>query len=62
MAGEDIHTLAQLLGHKDLRMAARYQHLSPTYLTTAVNRLDDVFGHQSVTGEDLLETDSSITH
>jgi site-specific recombinase XerD len=25
----DIHTVAQLLGHKDLRMAARYQHLSP---------------------------------
>jgi DNA invertase Pin-like site-specific DNA recombinase len=28
-AGADIHTVAQLLGHKDLRMAARYQHLSP---------------------------------
>lgn len=31
MRGEDIHTVAQLLGHKDLRMAARYQHLSPTF-------------------------------
>ena len=29
MKGADIHTVAQLLGHKDLRMAARYQHLSP---------------------------------
>jgi integrase len=29
MNGVDIHTVAQLLGHKDLRMAARYQHLSP---------------------------------
>ncbi len=28
MQGADIHTVAQLLGHKDLRMAARYQHLS----------------------------------
>jgi hypothetical protein len=28
MKGADIHTVAQLLGHKDLRMAARYQHLS----------------------------------
>ena len=26
MQGADIHTVAQLLGHKDLRMAARYQH------------------------------------
>jgi integrase len=29
MKGADIHTVAQLLGHKDLGMAARYQHLSP---------------------------------
>jgi integrase len=27
MKGTDIHTVAQLLGHKDLRMAARYQQL-----------------------------------
>ena len=26
MKGADIHTVGQLLGHKDLRMAARYQH------------------------------------
>jgi integrase len=25
MSGADIHTVAQLLGHKDLRMASRYQ-------------------------------------
>ena len=42
MAGADIHTVAQLLGHKDLRMAARYQHLSPAFLAEAVNRLDVV--------------------
>lgn len=44
MRGADIHTVAQLLGHKDLRMAARYQHLSPGYLAEAVAALDDVFG------------------
>ncbi len=32
MSGADIHTVAQLLGHKDLRMASRYQHLSPFWL------------------------------
>jgi len=32
MAGADIHTVAQILGHKDLRMAARYQHLSPVFM------------------------------
>ncbi len=52
MQGADIHTVAQLLGHKDLRMAARYQHLSPAFLADAVNSLDTVFGdlsHHSVT-------------
>jgi integrase len=40
MQGADIHTVAQLLGHKDLRMAMRYQHLSPAMLSEAVNGLD----------------------
>lgn len=43
MQGADIHTVAQLLGHKDLRMAARYQHLSPKFLAVAVATLDSVF-------------------
>ena len=57
MQGADIHTVAQLLGHKDLRMAARYQHLSPAYLAEAVGRLDGVFGdlrYQSVTEKKAL--------
>jgi len=52
MKGADIHTVAQLLGHKDLRMAARYQHLSPAFLADAVKQLDGVFGvscYQGVT-------------
>jgi integrase len=44
MGGADIHTVAQLLGHKDLRMAARYQHLSPDFLADAVGKLEKVFG------------------
>ena len=43
LQGADIHTVAQVLGHKDLRMAMRYQHLSPEYLGAAMNRLDTVF-------------------
>jgi integrase len=51
MRGADIHTVAQLLGHKDLRMAARYQHLSPQFLADAVGQLDETFKlcHQYVT-------------
>ncbi len=47
----------RLLGHKDLRMAARYQHLSSSFLTDAVGKLDGVFGtvrYQDVTGPKLL--------
>jgi hypothetical protein len=55
MEGADIHTVAQLLGHKDLRMAMRYQHLSPEFLADAVGRPDKAFGKnlcpRSVTGK-----------
>jgi integrase len=47
MAGADIHTVALILGHKDLRMAARYQHLSPAFMAEAVGRLDPFFGLES---------------
>lgn len=43
MQGADIHTVAQLLGHKDLRMAARYQHLSPAFLADAVAKLETAY-------------------
>lgn len=51
MNGADIHTVALVLGHKDLRMAARYSHLSPGFLAEAVQRLDGTFElcHQYVT-------------
>jgi integrase len=44
MRGADIHVVALQLGHKDLRQAARYQHLAPTFLQDAVRGLDTVFG------------------
>jgi integrase len=44
MQGADIHTVATVLGHRDLRMAARYQHLSSEFLGAAVGRLDSIFG------------------
>ena len=43
MNGADIHTVALILGHKDLRMAARYQHLSPAFLSDAVKLLDTAY-------------------
>jgi site-specific recombinase XerD len=43
MKGADLHTVGQLLGHKDLRMTARYSHLNPEYLGTAASKLDQIF-------------------
>ncbi len=64
MQGADIHTVALLLGHKDLRMAARYQHLSPAFLVEAVGRLDAVFGefhYQDVTAPKMLEASATVS-
>jgi integrase len=46
MKGADIHTVALILGHKDLRMAARYQHLSPSFLSDAVKLLDGAYAEK----------------
>ena len=64
MQGADIHTVAQLLGHKDLCMAARYQHLSPAFLADAVARLDVVFAlpcHQGVTAMEPLCVEAAVS-
>jgi hypothetical protein len=55
MNGADIHTVALIPGHKDLRMAARYQHLSPAFLSDAVKLLD------SASAEKALEASCSCT-
>ena len=64
MSGADIHTVAQLLGHKDLRMAARYQHLSSSFLTEAVGKLDSVFEavrYQDANARNLLTEGESVS-
>ena len=47
MKGADIHTVALILGHMDLRMAARYQHLSPAFLSEAVKLLDGAYAESA---------------
>jgi hypothetical protein len=39
MAGVDLHTVGELLGHRDPKMTMRYAHLSPAHKVAAVEKL-----------------------
>jgi integrase len=41
MKGASLRAVAELLGHRGLRMVMRYAHLSPAYLSSEVGLLDD---------------------
>jgi Phage integrase family len=40
MAGVDLRTVQELLGHKVIAMTVRYAHLAPKHTLAAVERLD----------------------
>jgi integrase len=40
MAGVDMRTVAEILGHSDLKMTQRYAHLSREHVSNAVGKLD----------------------
>ena len=40
MAGVDIRTVQELMGHKTIGMTVRYSHLAPQRTLAAVERLD----------------------
>jgi len=45
MAGVDMRTVAEILGHKTLQMTQRYTHLSPEHLKDAVAKMNlKIFG------------------
>ncbi len=39
MAGVDIRTVQELMGHKNIAMTVRYSHLTPKHTLAAVERL-----------------------
>ena len=42
MAGVDIRTIQELMGHKDIKMTMRYSHPTPEHKKRAVEKLDEV--------------------
>jgi hypothetical protein len=47
MAGQDITTVKELLGHKTLTMTLRYAHLAPSHKVKAVEVLDSILNDKA---------------
>jgi len=59
MAGVDIRTVAELMGHKTIQMTMRYAHLAPEYKLAAVERLAEAVELETSTD---TRTDTSDSH
>jgi integrase len=57
MAGVDLRTVAELMGHKTIQMTMRYAHLAPAHQLAAVERIVT----QSVTGPLLAEPSATTS-
>ena len=58
MAGVDLRTVQELMGHKTIQMTVRYAHLAPQHRLAAVQRLCDTEAIQK--GPSDTRTDTSV--
>jgi site-specific recombinase XerD len=62
MAGVDIRTVQELLGHKTIAMTVRYSHLAPKHTLAAVERLDAPTESPTDTTTDTRPPVQSVEH
>jgi len=62
MAGVDITTVKELLGHKTLAMTLRYAHLAPAHKARAVDILKDSLGQESTIQKLYNLKEKELTH
>jgi len=61
MAGVDLRTVQELMGHKTIQMTLRYAHLAPQHLLAAVQRLCDTEAMQKTASDTRADTGSRVT-
>ncbi len=61
MAGVDLRTVQELMGHKTIQMTVRYAHLAPQHRLAAVQRLCDTEAVQKATSDTRTDTGSGAT-
>ncbi len=58
MAGVDLRTVQELMGHRSIQMTCRYAHLAPAHNLEAVERLSG--GHTPLAGPTDTKTDTKV--
>jgi hypothetical protein len=59
MAGVDLRTVQELMGHKTIQMTVRYAHLAPKHQLAAVQRLCDTGTAQKAPSDTRTDTSAS---
>lgn len=60
MAGVDLRTVQELMGHKTIQMTVRYAHLAPKHQLAAVQRLCDTGAVQKAPSDTRTDTTTSV--
>ena len=61
MAGVDLRTVQEMMGHKTIQMTVRYAHLAPQHRLAAVQRLCDTEAVQKTASDTRTDTGSRVT-